>query len=68
MVAQGIPHSSAAPDQIASLLSGRAALVTGGAGFVGSSLAFAIKEAAPDADVVALDSLMRRGSELNVPD
>ena len=42
-------------------------LITGGAGFVGSNLALAIKRRWQDADVVALDNLYRRGSELNVP-
>jgi CDP-paratose 2-epimerase len=42
-------------------------LVTGGAGFVGASVSLAIKRAAPDARVIALDSLKRRGSELNLP-
>jgi len=41
-------------------------LVTGGAGFVGSNLALMFKIAHPDWDVVALDNLKRRGSELNV--
>lgn len=39
-------------------------LVTGGAGFVGSSLATLFKRDWPAADVVALDNLKRRGSEL----
>jgi CDP-paratose 2-epimerase len=39
-------------------------LVTGGAGFVGANLALAL--AAQGAEVVALDSLKRRGSELNL--
>ena len=42
-------------------------LVTGGAGFVGSHLAIALKERWPAAEVVALDNLYRRGSELNLP-
>ena len=42
-------------------------LVTGGAGFVGSSLSIALRENDPDLDVVALDNLRRRGSELNLP-
>jgi CDP-paratose 2-epimerase len=42
-------------------------LVTGGAGFVGSHLAIAVKARWPSADVVAMDNLYRRGSELNVP-
>jgi CDP-paratose 2-epimerase len=40
-------------------------LVTGGAGFVGANLCLAL--AAQGAEVVALDSLKRRGSELNLP-
>jgi CDP-paratose 2-epimerase len=42
-------------------------LVTGGAGFVGSTLSIAIKTAFPKADIWALDNLRRRGSELNLP-
>jgi CDP-paratose 2-epimerase len=42
-------------------------LVTGGAGFVGSHLALEMKAAYPGARVVALDSLVRRGSALNLP-
>src|ERR1035438_2126950 len=42
-------------------------LVTGGAGFVGSSLALALKRQFPDLQIVALDNLHRRGSELNLP-
>jgi CDP-paratose 2-epimerase len=41
-------------------------LVTGGAGFVGASLCMALKERHPGTDVTALDSLKRRGSELNL--
>ena len=41
-------------------------LVTGGAGFVGANLCLAIAAAQPSAEVVALDSLKRRGSELNL--
>ncbi len=39
-------------------------LVTGGAGFVGSSLALLLRRDLPDADVRAFDNLKRRGSEL----
>lgn len=39
-------------------------IVAGGAGFVGSSLALSIKRDRPDAHVVAIDNLKRRGSEL----
>jgi CDP-paratose 2-epimerase len=42
-------------------------LITGGAGFVGSGLARHLKETLPDVEIVALDNLRRRGSELNVP-
>jgi CDP-paratose 2-epimerase len=41
-------------------------LVTGGAGFVGASLCLALAEARPATEVIALDSLKRRGSELNL--
>ena len=42
-------------------------LVTGGAGFVGANLAVALAERHPDREVIALDNLYRRGSELNLP-
>jgi CDP-paratose 2-epimerase len=42
-------------------------LVTGGAGFVGSNLAVSLAARHPDWEVVALDNLYRRGSELNLP-
>jgi CDP-paratose 2-epimerase len=41
--------------------------VTGGAGFVGASLCVALADRQPDDDIVALDNLHRRGSELNLP-
>lgn len=41
-------------------------LITGGAGFVGSNLAMHLRQAIPDAAIVCLDNLYRRGSELNV--
>lgn len=41
-------------------------LITGGAGFVGSSLAIALKSTYPLYNVYALDNLKRRGSELNL--
>jgi CDP-paratose 2-epimerase len=44
----------------------RNVLVTGGAGFVGSTLALALKARHPDMQVVALDNLHRRGSELSL--
>jgi CDP-paratose 2-epimerase len=42
-------------------------LVTGGAGFVGANLCVALAGRRPDWQLVALDNLMRRGSELNLP-
>ena len=42
-------------------------LVTGGAGFVGSSLALGLKRSRSDARVIAFDNLKRRGSELALP-
>ena len=42
-------------------------LITGGAGFVGSNLAVSLAARHPDWEVVALDNLYRRGSELNLP-
>jgi CDP-paratose 2-epimerase len=41
-------------------------LVTGGAGFVGSTMALALKARHPDLQVCALDNLHRRGSELSL--
>ena len=41
-------------------------LITGGAGFVGSTLSINFKRKYPQYEVVALDNLRRRGSELNV--
>lgn len=42
-------------------------LITGGAGFVGSSLGLHWKAIHPGSRVIALDNLKRRGSELNLP-
>lgn len=42
-------------------------LVTGGCGFVGSSLALRFKAKNPNCRVVCLDNLRRRGAELNIP-
>lgn len=41
--------------------------ITGGAGFVGSTLALGLKQLHPDWEVIAFDNLRRRGSELNLP-
>lgn len=41
-------------------------LITGGAGFVGSNLAIKLKKDHPDARIVSLDNLKRRGSELSL--
>jgi len=41
-------------------------LITGGAGFVGSSLAFAFKRESPSHAIVAFDNLKRRGAETNL--
>lgn len=40
-------------------------LITGGAGFVGSNLAIKLKKKYPATNIIALDNLKRRGSELN---
>jgi CDP-paratose 2-epimerase len=42
-------------------------LITGGAGFVGSNLAVSLASRHPDWEVLVLDNLYRRGSELNLP-
>lgn len=41
-------------------------LITGGAGFVGSSLALELKKNYPSYEIYCLDNLRRKGSELNV--
>jgi CDP-paratose 2-epimerase len=43
-------------------------LITGGAGFVGSSLCIRLKQKYPHYSISALDNLKRRGSELNLAD
>ncbi len=43
-------------------------LITGGAGFVGSSLALNLKQKYPSYTIVAFDNLKRRGSELSLPE
>jgi len=42
-------------------------LITGGAGFIGSSLALDLAARHGDWEIVALDNLHRRGSEMNLP-
>jgi CDP-paratose 2-epimerase len=42
-------------------------LVSGGAGFVGANIGLALAERHPEWEIMALDNLHRRGSELNVP-
>jgi CDP-paratose 2-epimerase len=42
-------------------------LITGGAGFVGSTLAIRMRERLPDARIIVADNLKRRGSEFNLP-
>jgi CDP-paratose 2-epimerase len=42
-------------------------LITGGAGFVGATLAIALTRQFPDTRIIVLDNLHRRGSELNLP-
>lgn len=41
-------------------------LITGGCGFVGSNICLKLKHDFPNYKIVALDSLKRRGSELNI--
>ncbi|OGV37051.1 MAG: 3-beta hydroxysteroid dehydrogenase [Lentisphaerae bacterium GWF2_49_21] len=42
-------------------------LITGGAGFVGSNIAVALKQHMSVAEIVVLDNLYRKGSSLNLP-
>lgn len=42
-------------------------LIPGGAGFVGSSVALGLKARHPDWEIISLDNLKRRGSELALP-
>ena len=43
-------------------------IITGGAGFIGSSLCIKLKEKYPSYSITAFDNLKRRGSELNLID
>ncbi len=45
----------------------RRVLITGGAGFIGASLAIGLAQRHDDWELIALDNLRRRGSELNLP-
>jgi CDP-paratose 2-epimerase len=47
-------------------MAARTILITGGAGFVGASLALDLAARHPEWELVALDNLHRRGSELNI--
>jgi len=47
-------------------MTAHAVLITGGAGFIGASLALELAARHPDWEFVAFDSLHRRGSELNL--
>ncbi len=42
-------------------------LITGGAGFIGSNLAILHKQNHPDDEIIVLDNLKRKGSELSLP-
>ena len=42
-------------------------LVSGGAGFVGANVALGLIKRHPEWEIVALDNLHRRGSDLNLP-
>ena len=44
----------------------RCVLVTGGAGFIGANLCTSLARRHPDWELIALDNLKRRGSELNL--
>jgi CDP-paratose 2-epimerase len=42
-------------------------LITGGAGFIGANIGLSLKERYPTCEIIAIDNLKRRGSELNLP-
>ncbi|MCJ8347553.1 NAD-dependent epimerase/dehydratase family protein [bacterium] len=42
-------------------------LITGGCGFVGSSIALHLKKHFPQTEIICLDNFIRKGSELQVP-
>src|SRR5689334_7929486 len=64
-IAVGIGRSLAKPAPAMNARQMRV-LITGGAGFVGANLGVSLATRHPDWEVVALDNLMRRGSELNL--
>lgn len=41
-------------------------LITGGAGFIGANLSILFKQKYPEIEIIALDNLKRRGSEINI--
>src|SRR2546427_653512 len=47
-------------------MSSQRVLITGGAGFIGANLALDLSARHPDWQIIALDNLYRRGSELNI--
>jgi CDP-paratose 2-epimerase len=59
--------TAAKPSATGASATARRVLVTGGAGFIGGSLALGFARRHPRWEVVALDNLRRRGSELNLP-
>ena len=65
--APAVTEPSTPPITLSPSATTRRVLVTGGAGFIGASLALGLARGHPDWEVVALDNLSRRGSELNLP-
>lgn len=59
--------SQTRPSDTSTSEASRRVLITGGAGFIGASLALGLAARHPDWEVLALDNLRRRGSELNLP-
>jgi CDP-paratose 2-epimerase len=60
-------HASELPATPDPKISALRVLVTGGAGFIGASLALGLAERHPNWELLAFDNLKRRGSELNLP-
>jgi CDP-paratose 2-epimerase len=65
---RGVIEKGFKPMSDSSKVSQMKLLVVGGAGFVGSSLARSFAEETSQNQVVVMDNLHRRGSELNLPD